>query len=308
MAKEYWLQVRKDLGIEPIASGAIAGPCPLFAERYLYHSIEQFVSGLPGMGLSMQFGGARVHEGERGQWRGDFLPTQAVLFPPHCPSHWHYSGTIEFANFYFPIETDGIQESLRVLAHARGAPMPFSDTLVGATGLQLVNEMHKGASADQDFMAQLAEVMLKQTYRALTTPDSGGINPRHSHYSRLHSALEFIHEHLAEALPIERLAAEAQISQTHFRRLFQEAMGVPPHRYIQALRLEQARNLLSMTNMPIARIASSCGFSDQSHLTASFRVAHAATPAEYRARIGRPGNPPRQSVPPAKLQAKGVVR
>jgi transcriptional regulator GlxA family with amidase domain len=41
-------------------------------------------------------------------------------------------------------------------------------------------------------------------------------------------------------------------------------MGMPPHRYVLSVRLEQARKLLSMSSMssmPIARIAQESGFS-----------------------------------------------
>ncbi len=66
------------------------------------------------------------------------------------------------------------------------------------------------------------------------------------------------------------------------RRLFQQTLGVPVHRYILAARLEQARKLLAITSQPISRIADDCGFSSQSHFTACFRAAHAITPADYR--------------------------
>jgi len=131
-------------------------------------------------------------------------------------------------------------------------------------------------------MDRLAGIMLEQTFRVLTTPASGGINPRHVHFSRLQAALNHIHEQLTDDLSAEALAARAGVSVAHFRRLFNDAMGTPPHRYILSIRLEQARNLLTMSAMPIARIAQECGFSSQSHLTACFRTAHACTPAEYR--------------------------
>jgi AraC family transcriptional regulator len=60
-------------------------------------------------------------------------------------------------------------------------------------------------------------------------------------------------------------------------------MGVSPHRYVLAARLDLARKLLTQTTFPISRIAEECGFSSQSHLTASFRAAHSTTPAQYRA-------------------------
>jgi transcriptional regulator GlxA family with amidase domain len=53
----------------------------------------------------------------------------------------------------------------------------------------------------------------------------------------------------------------------------------------QSARLEQARKLLTMSSMPIARIAPESGFSSPSHLTAYFRAAHAVTPAKYRTAV-----------------------
>jgi AraC family transcriptional regulator len=60
---------------------------------------------------------------------------------------------------------------------------------------------------------------------------------------------------------------------------------VPPHRYVLGARLDLARKLLSQSTLPISRIAEECGFSSQSHLTATFRAAHSATPAQYRAHV-----------------------
>lgn len=291
---DSWLQVRKDLGAQPIVDGMIGGVSPLYAERYLFRSMEKSVSGMKGMGLVTQFGGARVLEGERGHWRADILPTQSLLVPARVSTHWHYSGTVDFAVFYFPDHMTGVQDRLRLLAESHGEPLQISDALVGAIALQLINEVNKGRAGDEGFMATLTQVMLEQIYRVLTAPGIGGINPRHVHFSRLQAVLARIHEHPADDLSVDVLARLAQVSAAHFRRLFQDAMGVPPHRYILATRLEQARKLLKMTTTPISRIAQDCGFSSQSHFTACFRAAHAATPAEYRLQVNavagfRPG-------------------
>jgi AraC family transcriptional regulator len=280
-----WQRVQKDLNSKPITEGVIGGAAPLYAERYLFRSIERSVSGINSVALVAQFGGSRVQETGAGHRPSNVLPSQTLLVPSNCPTRWQYSGTVDFAVFYFPDHMDGIQDRLRLLTESRRELLLFGDALVSATALQLVNELHKGTGADERFMAMLAPVMLEQCYRVLTTPETGGINPRHIHFARLQTVLGFIHEHLAEDLSAQLLADRAQVSLAHFRRLFQEAMGAPPHRYILAARLEQARKLLTTTTLPISRIAGDCGFSSQSHLTASFRAAHAATPAQYRAHI-----------------------
>ncbi len=282
-----WLQVRKHLGHKPIVEGLVGGPTPIYVERYHFRDIERSVPGIQSLTLLTQFGGAAVQEGEVGHWRARSLPTRAVLVPPGCPTHWHYSGTIDFAAFYFPDRSEGISERLLLLAKHGQGPRQFSDALVGTAALELVTELQKAGAIDEPFLIALATLMLSQTYRALTTPETGGISPNHSHFPRMQSVLNHIRENLAQDLSVQKLAALARVSEVHFRRMFNDSIGSPPHRYILSARLEQARKLLTMTAQPISQIAQDCGFSSQSHLTTSFKAAHAATPREFRAQIKR---------------------
>lgn len=274
--------VRLDLQRSPIVEGFLDGPNPLYVERYLYKTIERTVSPLSRPGLLTQFGGGRVREGERDHWRSSNLPTQSMLVPAGLPTQWHYSGTIDFAMFSFVEGGSFSMLSLEALCVGRAEPMLLGDALVGALALQIVSELQKGRHADSGFMQRLAGVMLEQTFRTLATPGTGRINPRHAHFSRLQGVLNYIHEHLADDLSAVVLAGLAEVSLAHFRRIFEDAMGMPPHRYIMNTRLEQARKLLTQSMLPIAQIADACGFSSQSHLTAAFKAAHAATPADYR--------------------------
>jgi len=297
MAAPGWLKVRAELGHRPIVEGRIDGRTPMFVERYLYQAIGRTVSGLLRAALVVQFGGSRVREGEPDRWRSMNLPSQSLLVPPGVTTHWHYSGTVDFAVFYFLEGGDKAMKSLEVLAQSRDAPLPFSDPLVGASGLELVGEVQKGPNADGGFMERLAGVMLEQAFRALTTPGNRGINPRHVHFSRLQAVLNHIHANLAEDLSAQTLAARADVSLAHFSRIFRDAMGVAPHRYVLASRLALARRLLTQSTLPISRVAEECGFSSQSHLTACFRAAHSTTPAQYRVHVRRAtGNQPSTSM------------
>ncbi|CAN7308736.1 AraC family transcriptional regulator [Pseudomonas sp. LjRoot71] len=282
MPAPSWLKVRRELGHSPIVEGRIGGSAPLYVERYLYQTVERTVSGNDMTSLVTQFGGGRVREGEIDHWRSLSLPTQSQLLPAGVPTHWHYAGTVDFAVFYFLDGASSAMQRLKLLGASRNEPIPFSDQLVGALALQLVNELQKGRLADQGFMEQLAALMLEQSFRVLTTASPRGISPRHVHFARLQRVLNHIHEHLTDDLLAEALAKLADVSLAHFRRIFEDAMGVPPHRYILSVRLEQARKLLTLSSMPIAQIAQECGFSSQSHLTACFRATHAVTPAHYR--------------------------
>jgi AraC family transcriptional regulator len=281
-------QVREDLGVAPIAEGMVGEKTPMYCERYFFRSLETVVRGIAGNGLVVQLGGARVREGEQGQWRAASLPGQSILLPAHCETHWHYGGPVDFAVFYLPEPAGGVVGGLCRLAEASGAPLPFYDAVLSANAEALTEELRKGGGADARFMSMLAEVILEQSYRVLTMPATTHIGPHHPHFTRLNSALDFIREHLRDNLSLELLSDRANLSVPHFRRLFHAAMGVTVHRFVLAARLEKARNLLSSTRMPLSRIADECGFSSQSHLATSFRKAHAATPTEFRELITRP--------------------
>jgi AraC family transcriptional regulator len=280
-----WQQVRRQLGHQPLVAGEVGGANPVFAERYLFQDIERAVSGLRCTSLVTQFGGSRVQEGRPGQWRSTNLPTQSLLVPRGVPTHWHYSGAVDFAVFYFHADGGAVMESLEALGQARDMPLPFSDPLVGAAALQLVEELPKGDGADEGFMQRLVAIMLEQTYRVLVAPGSKGISPRHVHFARLQAVLNLVRDELAGDLSVSRLAASVGLSEAHFCRIFRDATGVPPHRYVLGARLDLARKLLTQSTLPISRIAGECGFSSQSHLTAGFRAAHSVTPARYRAHV-----------------------
>jgi len=285
LSRPNWLSVREQLGQTPILEGHIHGESPLFVERYMYQTGERVVSGLDCMALLNQFGGGTVHEGQQNQRRSQNLPTQSILVPRGVPTHWYYTGPVDFVVFYFLESDSDVTANLELLVESRGQPLSFSDQLTGAAAQQLVSELYKGQGADQGYMGRLAALMLEQSYRLLTTPCSVNISPRYAHFSRLQAVLNQIHQNLAGDLSVDALANYAGVSSAHFRRLFQEAVGMPVHRYVLATRLEQARRLLTLSEMPIAHIAQECGFSSQSHLTVSFRTIHAVTPAQFRARL-----------------------
>src|SRR5262249_38141907 len=66
----------------------------------------------------------------------------------------------------------------------------------------------------------------------------------------------------------------------HFARAFEKEIGLPPHAYLEAVRLRKARELLDRGE-PIVEAGLRLGYSDQSHFTNRFKRALGITPGQY---------------------------
>lgn len=99
---------------------------------------------------------------------------------------------------------------------------------------------------------------------------------------RLAHAVAYIQAHFCEELRVEDLARRMGFSVRHFSRLFVDAYGVPPQKYILLLRLERARELLSSPDMSVTEIALSCGFSDCNYFIRIFKKYYSMTPMAVR--------------------------
>lgn len=99
--------------------------------------------------------------------------------------------------------------------------------------------------------------------------------------------LEFVNAHLDGAdLSLPRLAAQANLSEFHFARMFRVSMGCSVHDWVAARRLARARALLRETALPQAEIAAACGYAGASHLSRHVRAATGATPGQFRRALG----------------------
>jgi AraC-like DNA-binding protein len=117
--------------------------------------------------------------------------------------------------------------------------------------------------------------------RALQTPDAR----RMRRMVAMHRVLDCIEANLDQSLPVETLAAEADLSVFHFVRSFAATFHVTPHQYLQARRMARAKTLLAQRATP-SDAAAAAGLTDQSHLNRWFKRAYGVTPAQYQQQIG----------------------
>src|SRR5580692_5434336 len=87
---------------------------------------------------------------------------------------------------------------------------------------------------------------------------------------------------LSGKIVIKGLAASLGMSVGHFCRVFKRTFGTPARIWIRHRRIELAQGLMLTTSASLSEIALSCGMSDQSHFTRSFRRIVGETPSSWR--------------------------
>jgi AraC-like DNA-binding protein len=89
----------------------------------------------------------------------------------------------------------------------------------------------------------------------------------------------------ARTVTIRELADAAGLSTFHLIRVFRASFGLPPYKYLEQVRIQQARRLIRQ-GFPLTHVVHATGFADQSHLTRYFKRIVGVTPGTY-ARAGR---------------------
>ncbi|MEX2630506.1 MAG: AraC family transcriptional regulator [Tistlia sp.] len=110
--------------------------------------------------------------------------------------------------------------------------------------------------------------------------DRARIAPAPAERARLARPLALMQARHGEALRLEELAAEADLTVFQLIGLFKRATGLTPHAYLTQVRLNAACRLLR-GNTPLAAVAAEAGFYDQSAMTRHFKRCYGMTPRQF---------------------------
>lgn len=167
------------------------------------------------------------------------------------------------------------------LAGVTGLPDPVLASLARA----LQPALARPREASRLFIEQIGQAVathLVEHYGdgvALARRARRGLSPAQAAKAR-----EMLRARLDGDVSIGEVAAACSLSRAHFSRAFRETVGQTPHQWLTGQRIEHARGLLRLGSLPLAEVASACGFADQSHFTRVFSAASGCTPGAWRRR------------------------
>ena len=212
----------------------------------------------------------------------EVAPGEAALIPPHAPhayrtskrrSHWellwvHFHPRAEWVPLLTPseaapgvrhvklsAETDAVFAALdRACAHGSRSADPFEEWLA---------------------MGALEEVLVRT--RRATAQSELGVDPR------VRAAVAFARQRMAEPIGPGEMACAAGVSPSRLGTLFRTEVGASPRAFIERIRLDRARQLLAMSDLPVRVVASEVGYASEFYFANRFRQIVGTSPSAYRA-------------------------
>ncbi len=170
---------------------------------------------------------------------------------------------------------DALRANLLVLVNlfaashtqAKGRSAPDEDLHV-----QMVDIAH---AETREAAESLTDVFLR-TFLLTLNEKSMELSPA------VRSALAYVDAHYADRISLDAVAEQVFMNRSYFCQLFKRETGFTFGDYVEHVRIERAKMLLSTTNLPILSIAEQTGFHNQAYFTKVFKKAADISPMRYR--------------------------
>ncbi|MGW5095462.1 helix-turn-helix domain-containing protein [Streptomyces nodosus] len=211
----------------------------------------------------------------RRRWRSGRLE----LMVPGQATVWSYATTSVLSTVQVHIRRADIERA----AHGLRQRSPDFEALSAGLGAgdPVVEHIVRSLPASRDAGDLYAESAA--AFLAVHLLSRGRIPPAHGHeHAAVRNGISLMQDRLAEPLTLAEIAAEVHLSVYHFVRVFRNATGLTPYRYLTRLRIELAQRLLSETDLTIEVITRRCGFTAPSALSSAFLRQVGARPSVYR--------------------------
>jgi AraC family transcriptional regulator len=206
--------------------------------------------------------------------------------PAGTPALWRSSGRRDLLHIYLEpglvprvaSEGFGLDPARLTVPSLDALDLPHLRAAMGAVDAELT----AGGAGGRLAAESLANVLAIHLLRHVLAPHQptrrrDGTLPR----AKLRAVVEYVEGHLDASPTLEQMAAIVRLSVYHFARQFRRAMGLPPHQYVLARRVERAKQLLQ-GDLSLAEVAAHAGFSDQSQFTHHFKRLVGVTPGQFR--------------------------
>ena len=95
-------------------------------------------------------------------------------------------------------------------------------------------------------------------------------------------AVDYIKKSPLQDITVTDVADYLHISRSHLYGLFKKHLGTTPQAFLTSAKIINARELLTITDIPVSSVAISCGYQNPFAFSRAFKKETGMTPREYR--------------------------
>ena len=201
---------------------------------------------------------------------------QAVLFDCRQPHEYSAGDGTEFGWLLFNGQSS--EAFCRRILQAKGgrhafAPAGFAEVVRGIDRLAAscaAGERLGEAACSQLIHQLLCELLL----------GGEGAAPREE--GAVTEAIRYMHRNLHRSISVRDAAAAANLSPSHFSRVFKGQTGYSPYEYILLRRIDEAKHLLASTRLSVKEVAFQVGYNSEENFIHSFQKKVGVPPSVFR--------------------------
>jgi AraC-like DNA-binding protein len=242
--------------------------------RYGRHAHETYTFGLIEAGVEeFDYGGQVLRAG----------PGAVALLDPEVVHTGHAATSAGWSYRVLYPEVSVVTDVARQLGWRRGTPGFPQTVLYDARSAALLRSAHRAAEhGDQLASSSLLTTALAGLLTAHAQSGGGtGLSAPRRGPASVRAVADLLEDRLVDPPALAELAEMTGLSQFALLRAFRAETGLPPHAYLNQLRVRRARTLLDQGVTP-AEVAFDTGFADQAHLTRHFKRVVGVPPGAYQ--------------------------
>jgi AraC family transcriptional regulator len=207
------------------------------------------------------------------------LHGEMTLMPRGVPSQWSWNSSCDRLDVVISPEVFGNGQELDVVDRFR-----FRDPEIEMVCRNLYRELSGHSSTQRLYVESLVmDLAVSLLRRHSTASQASTILPSNG-LTRIKARriLDYIESSLDRELTLGELARVVDLSLHHFARMFKQTIGMTPHTYVLARRVERSKRMLRTSRASLVEIGLSAGCASQSHFTSTFHRMVGTTPAAFQ--------------------------
>lgn len=243
------------------------------AHAYPRHSHDYYVVALVDRGVqSFMCAGAKY-----------VTPAGGLIFLN--PGEAHTGEPVDEAGFQYRAlypTVAHMQMALREVNGSADAMLQFATPRADSVRLaRLVDRLHRTLVDNDDQLESESLFLLTLVELIQQAGNCKAAHRKVGHEDKaIAQARAYIHENYAHGVALADLAQHVHLSPYHLLRTFRNSVGMPPHSYLESVRIRHAQRLLAAGGS-LAQVAQDVGFSSQGHFTNRFKQIIGVTPGAY---------------------------